>query len=142
MCIRDSSYAHYVLHTERGIAPGGAPELFLETLRERIVSQGHFGGWGRHVLAWSRRETPTVTVRFEDLVRRPAEEVQRALAVAGPGPRLNPDSSPPAFEVLHEAAPWFFRRGIEGAWRDEMPEDLQALFLATHREAMERLGYV
>ena len=46
------SYAHYVLK-QQGIPPYGSPELFLEILRELIVSTGHFGGWGPHVLAWT-----------------------------------------------------------------------------------------
>jgi hypothetical protein len=38
--------------------------------------------------------------------------------------------------------PWFFRRGVVGTWRDEMPTSIQKLFLQKNGDAMERLGYL
>jgi hypothetical protein len=135
------SYAHYVLSEERGISPGSDRELFLGTLRELILSRERFGGWGQHVLAWTRRTAPTSVVRIEDLIVRPEQELRRALAAIG-GPQLTHTGVlPPSFEKLHKAVPWFFRSGKVGAWPAHMPPYLQALFWEHHGEAMGALGY-
>lgn len=135
------SYAHYVLYEERGIAPDSDRELFLRTLEELILSKERFGGWGRHVLEWTQRSAPTCVVRFEDLITGPEKELRRALAAIG-GFQVTPTGvSPPSFQRLHQAVPWFFRSGKAGAWPAQMPSYLQALFWEHHGEAMEALGY-
>jgi hypothetical protein len=134
------SYAHFVLYTEHGIPTGSDREAFLRVLRELILSDEHFGGWGRNVLAWNQRAAPTVMVRFEDLLDSPAEVLQGALADVGYRQVTTHDESLPSFEDLHAALPWFFRQGRVGAWRYEMPEALHELFWERHHEAMNVSG--
>jgi len=55
------------------------------------------------------------------------------------GVRLTrPDIS---FEKLHADNPKFYRRGIVGAWRDEMTLDQQKSFWRYHADAMHTAGY-
>jgi hypothetical protein len=46
-----------------------------------------------------------------------------------------------SFETLHQADPKFYRRGIVGAWKDEMTEAQHTAFWRYHAEAMEVAGY-
>jgi hypothetical protein len=107
-----------------------------------ITSNRHFGGWSRNVLAWKQRTAPTVIVRYEDLVANPEAVLRDALSTVGHW-HLPSDSGTtvPSFQDLHQAVPWFFRKGKVGAWRDEMPSNLHDLFWERHREAMVALDY-
>jgi hypothetical protein len=135
------SYAHYILQSEHGIPPGGNRELFLGILRELIAGTGHFGGWGPHVLAWTRRTAPTHIVHFEDLITDPGKELEDALVALGRR-RVTKRVVPlPSFRDMHKGLPLLFRKGKVGSWREEMPRELQDLFWRHHREAMEALGY-
>jgi hypothetical protein len=135
------SYAHYILQTEQDVPTVGDRETFLRVLSELIMTDGHFGGWSSHVLAWTCRKIPTVAVRFEDIVLDPGQVLARTLADIGQL-RIAPNGgSLPSFEDLHRAFPWFFRHGRTGAWKSEMPEILHQLFWRRHSEAMAAFDY-
>jgi hypothetical protein len=53
-----------------------------------------------------------------------------------------PDPEIPTLATLKETDPAFFRRGQSGSHRDELPDDLHALFWSApgSRAAMSRLG--
>jgi hypothetical protein len=135
------SYAHFILHQQQGIPVGSDREAFRRILRELITSNSYFGGWSANVIAWKQRMAPTVMIRYEDLVINPVPILQEALTVVGRGPLTRHDESLPSFEALHEAFPWFFRKGKVGAWRVEMPEALHQLFWEHHQEAMLAFHY-
>jgi hypothetical protein len=61
----------------------------------------------------------------------------------GPGLVPNEETHIPTFGELHGIDPEFFRRGVPGAWREEMPEELHELFwsMAENAEGMVRAGY-
>jgi Sulfotransferase domain len=99
-----------------------------------------YGHWSRNVRRWTRRRAPVAVLRFEDLVRDPAD------AVAGACERIDvpvgdADGRMLPFESLHELVPALFRRGVVGAWEDEMPPHLEERFWRIHGEQMEALGY-
>ncbi len=135
------SYAHYALYTGSGVPVGSDREAFLRVLRELILSDGHFGGWSRNALAWKRRAR-TVWLRYEDLTRSPADLLHGALTAVGHEPLVQHDGPLPSFQDLHQAFPWFYRKGQGGSWRTEMPADLQERCWERHGEAMTEFGYL
>src|SRR4051812_1327972 len=77
------SFTHFLLRTEYGIPVGASREAFLWKLRRLIATNGYFGGWGPHVLAWKRRAAPTSIVRYEELIADPAAALEKALPPLG-----------------------------------------------------------
>lgn len=134
------SYAHFILETAdptRRLPP------FEHVLADLVRSDDHFGGWGRHVEAWCSRRAPTAVLRFEELIASPDPRPLVAEALAkigaddvGPGEGAIPD-----FAYLQRAQPRNFRRGEVGAWRQEMPRRLAALFWERHGRVMTEMGY-
>jgi hypothetical protein len=132
------SYAHFVLKTEHGIEKPGR-DLFEATLKQLIVGD-NFGGWSGNVNAWTNRLGRDTTIRYEDLIEDPVNIAARVL------PQLHTKAvargaTPPSFEELHAAIPWFFRRGKTGSWREEMPSHLHDLFLERHGGTLLQFGY-
>jgi hypothetical protein len=135
------SYAHFTLAFNREPAAGPVtPELFRQTLRNLVLeSRSAFGSWSLNVDAWTARPN-TAVVRYEDLLADPIGVADGALAALGLRLRPVSDAITP-FDELRQVDPKFFRRGAQGAHRDEFPADLLDLFW-THNEAtMTRLGY-
>jgi len=131
------SYAHFVRTFE---SDRYSASSFDENLEMLIRSCDQFGGWSRHAAAWSNRTAPTSVVRYEDLLIAPVDTVFASfprLGVTLPGV----SGSVPDFQALKARIPGFFRKGQAGAWKTEMPAELQKLFWSIHGEAMERFGY-
>ena len=126
-----------------------APERYGHELRALI--ERHHGGtasWGQNVLSWLPPATPaapprTVLLRFEDLTRDPVTTVTDAVTRLAPDLVLRADVAPPTFHELHQVDRAFFRRGVVGTHRDEMPAELEDLFWSyeDNRDAMACLGY-
>jgi hypothetical protein len=131
------SYAHFARMMDPARYAGAS---FVEVLRQLVASGGHFSGWSGHVDAWTRRRAPTAVLRFEQLLAAPAEAVERAAERLG---LSLPAASGfvPTFAELKAWKPKSFRNGVVGAWRDEMPADVEALFWKLHGATMEGLGY-
>ena len=142
------SYARYQLTFQGGKSRlrtrvkdffGG--DSFRGVLQSLIVGSP-FGTWSQHVLAWTRRENSvTFLIRYEDLVQAPERWVAQALAALPVQPVAPTGFQSPDFAALNARWPEFFRKGQVGAWREEMPEDLQKLFWTHHGEAMRALSY-
>jgi sulfotransferase family protein len=118
---------------------------------EALIRRHHGGtaSWGQNVLSWlppADRPAETsrlVLIRFEDLIRDPIRVVSAAVSRAAPELRMRSESTVPTFDELHQLDPQFFRRGLNGTHRDEMPADLEDLFWSydDNRAAMLRLGH-
>lgn len=150
---RDStvSFAHLLSDI---VSPGSRYE---NNLAEVIISKrkGYFGGWSGHVAEWLERAD--IVIRFEELITNPIECAERLRSITDfPKPRTD---KVPTFEDLRRkdfkpVEEWFaedpdtrkkttfFRRGIVGSWKDEMPENIQSLFWELHGDMMEKMGYV
>jgi hypothetical protein len=113
--------------------------VFRRTLA-RMVGDLRFGGWSQNVATWQARRAATVTVRYEDLLREPLETLRTACAGIGVTQR-GPANDMPSFDSLREKWPAMFRRGVAGAWRDEMPDDIHEAFWQRHGEGMRLIGY-
>src|SRR5262245_19074625 len=101
-----------------------------------------FGGWGPNVQAWASRDAPTVVLKYENLLVHPVGAVKAALGglpikVPAPGGAR----VVPPFADLRQQLPQFFRRGSPGAWRDEMPSDLEHLFWEKYGDIMSAMDY-
>jgi hypothetical protein len=132
------SYAHFAMQLDRAAYEGMSHANVVEAL---IVSRDHFGGWSTHVDQWTQRHGPTAIVRYEDLVVDAGAACVRACEEVGVG--LPPLSGRvPGGDELKAIDPLIFRKGTVGAWREEMPTELEALFWSVHGETMSRMGYL
>jgi hypothetical protein len=113
---------------------------FFRRALARMVSDVRFGGWSHNIATWHARRATTVMVRYEDLLREPLQTLRIACAQIGVTPS-GPENDLPSFESLHLKWPGMFRRGVVGAWRDEMPEDIHDAFWRRHGEGMRLIGY-
>lgn len=131
------SYAH--LKAETG-------EKYEETLRELITTaNSSTGTWGQNVCHWLNRTAgQIIVVAYQALIANPEQVVEETLHQLNfPDDRKKQNKSAPTFEELRQVNAGFFRRGMVGSYRDEMPPELEELFWAQpdNAEAMKRLGF-
>jgi Sulfotransferase domain len=133
------SYAHFLLKTEKGIENPTAADF--EQALEHVIRSQEYGGWSQNVNAWADRVGDDNIIRYEDLISNPIDVstgILHRFSLNG-GPLFG---TAPSFQELHVSIPWFFRRGVPGGWKDEMPGRLQDLFWTRSGDAMERFGYL
>ncbi len=143
---RDSvvSLAHHTIDNKN------SSKSFYETLKEVIISAegSYFGGWSKHVDKWTGKAD--LIIRFEDLIEKPMKTIEKIEQFL---PLPKPQKDPLYFQDVRSKKytygrrrkknrEKFFRRGIVGSWKDEMPEDLHLLFLELHGETLLRNKYV
>lgn len=144
------SHAKYVLSFQKkktvlkSVAAALGYDDFPRTLRKLIVEEPRYGGWGGHARKWldQRGEAPAAVARYEDLLEAPQREVERSLTEVGVRLEALTDGKVPDFAALQARSPEFFRKGKTGSWREEMPPELQELFLIEHGDVMRRFGYL
>lgn len=132
------SHAHFV---EARDAPRFRGQPFRRRLAD-LIDPGirAYGTWSRNVRAWRDRTGATEIVRYEDLVADPTAEVSRVCDRLGIPLTAGRGSVTP-FAELQADNPIVYRRGVVGAWRDEMPPDLERRFWGIHGAEMKALGY-
>ena len=86
--------------------------------------------------------TPLAVLKYEELIADPCGAVERSLATLQLDFAAKPDAQVPSFDALRAIDSVFFRRGVAGAHRDEMSEELHALFWSRpeNAAAMRMLG--
>jgi len=117
-------------------------ELRLREMIERDTPIGT-GSWGKNVLSWLQPAADQRRVlRYDELIARPVEAVTATMAALVPQQQLLENVELPDFAALRQADAHFFRRGVVGSHRDELPSDLHELFWSRpgNRAAMELLG--
>lgn len=124
----------------------GTTDQYHDALKELITtSTSATGTWGQNALHWlSRAGENTVYIRYEELIANPEHVVSQTLQKLNLDiPLQKKDQSVPTFEDLQKVNSQFFRRGVSGSYKDEMPDELHDLFWQQpeHKEAMKRLGY-
>ena len=155
------SFAHHAARSldwavGRMADPGGT--FNRTTKRIDPQSPQRLGTWSDHVRGWMGHELfPVVTVRYEDLHADPegqlariaeagaleAEPAELGAAVAAAAfARLREKEAASGFRERAHSEREFFRRGVAGGWRDELPADLAARVEADHGEVMTQLGYL
>jgi hypothetical protein len=116
-----------------------------------------YGSWSTNVSSWTGNPSPDIhVVRYEDLTAKPNQTVTamaRFLGLNPPRDRIQRTIDNSSFKVLksqeekhgfveRSAHARFFRAGKTGQWRDTLTPDQVASIVETHREQMQRFGYV
>ena len=130
---------------------------YLTNLTKVILGIGgnYPDGWSRHVKDWGNHSS--IIIKYEDLIQDPIKQVERLRSIINlPKPQLE---KLPTFQSqkkgniqygcednLKESekrkiANLFFRRGIIGSYKDEMPKLLQLLFWVKHKRQMKIFQY-
>ena len=107
------------------------PQQFGPQLRKMIERQGATGtgSWGANVLSWLQPPAAhRAVLRYEDLIADPVGSITSLMEHLVPGQPPVADATAPSFADLRDADARFFRRGIAGSHRDELPEPLHDLF--------------
>jgi aryl sulfotransferase len=117
-----------------------------------------WGTWSSHACSWLGEDVPfpVHVVRFEDLVSDAVatlhpvftaigidcshEELELAVEQAR-FDRLQESEADRGFRGTHPNTEQFFRRGVDGGWRDELTDAQAATIEDEHAELMARLGY-
>ena len=155
------SYAH---HTGIDIAPVvqrmASPSARMFGYDHHVTRHfaQHLGTWSSHVESWLDHELfPVLLVRYEDILADPSAQLARIAQTLGreaAAEQLDAAIAAASFDKLRRQeiesgfgeAPYpnraFFRRGIAGAWRDELPPELAAQIESDHGRVMKRLGYL
>jgi aryl sulfotransferase len=144
---------------ERVVAAMGNPAATLGRVAGGIgrhVEQ-RAGSWSEHVLSWlDQRRLPVCLLRYEDALVDPVGTFEPALRFAGLAPAaaevetavrrasfgvLAGQEQRNGFRERLRPHARFFRRGVAGGWRDELPAELADRIVADHGAVMARLGY-
>ncbi len=147
------SIAH---HRKDIVAPSSN---YFKNLAEAILARGgsFFGGWSNNVSKWT--EKADIVIRYEDLIKDPIQQVERLREIIDlPAPKAD---KIPTFKSLKGGTPQygsggkkmksdiqkkersskFFRRGVVGSYKDEMPLLFQILFWVKNRKQMNANNY-
>ena len=116
------------------------------------------GSWSQHVASWTANGNKMVhVVRYEDMTHAPLKtfgNVTRFLGLKTPKGRLERAVKNSSFKILRgqedkhgfsersHAQEHFFRKGKVDEWREVLNDEQVASIIETHREQMERFGYV
>lgn len=133
------SYAHFQVEIMKT-----KPD-FKKALKALAVNQA-WSHFYRYWVGGRVNREPYCLLRYEQLVKWQAEgtaarALQRTLSVIGYDFEIVNREPLPGFEHFHKDHPQFFRRGVAGGWKDEMPADVEELFWETNGETMKWLGY-
>src|SRR5580704_1155995 len=116
--------------------------------------------WQDHVNAW--RSNPfgaeILTVRYEDLLENPVNELRRVCEFAGMErspevlKKVSRQASFSKMRAKEKKTGWsnpawpssrfFVRRGQAGSFRDEMPEDVLSIFMAQAEDTLRACNYL
>lgn len=115
--------------------------------------------WPRHVDAWVKNpyEAQILVIKYEDLLAQPVEQLKRFCEFVGisrEADHLKAVAEAASFRNLRdkeakdgwpepefEAGKFFFRRGVVGSYKDEMPPEVLKTFLGQAAETLRRHGY-
>lgn len=147
------SFKHYVE------AVGGIPLDFLQF----VTNEEHLFPckWHRHVEEWVRNPfgAEILIIKYEDLLEQPVLEMERFcdfVKVSKDRNNISAVVEAARFQQLrtkeerygeHRPAIWpsrdkhFFRRGVVGSHKDEMPPNVLEAFLSDASETLRRHGY-
>lgn len=146
-----------ITHDE-AIAAMARPAGDLESNPARSQTAQPWGTWSTHAESWLDDSVPFPVhlVRYEDLVADAAATLLPVFTAIGltcsPDQlrqaversrfeRLQESEAEHGFRGTHPRTRQFFRRGIDGSWRDELTDAQASAIEADHRAVMHRLGY-
>lgn len=153
------SLSHYA-----GISMNAATNLLMRPDACGAAKQGclndqlkqNVGDWASHMDSWLAAPFPVHLVRYEDMLATPhatfgaivqflgRTESREAVALAvrdSSFDRLRGQEQTAGFRANSKSGNYFFRRGIAGSWRDELPSAEADRILDAFDTPMRRLGY-
>lgn len=154
--VRDGRDATVSLAHHRKDIKKTNPNYLINLIEVILGIGGSFpGGWSRHVNDWKNHST--IIIKYEDLIQDPIKQVERLRSIMKlPKPQIE---KLPTFQSQKQgvsqygsgndliesekrkAANKFFRRGITGSYKDEMPKLLQLLYWLKNRKQMNIFKY-
>jgi hypothetical protein len=137
---------------DESYAFGSTPNRLHLQLRQRLLT------WSGHVHSWvDNSGLPLIVLRYEDMksdtfntfskaiefigITATDEEIIQALKHSDIK-EMQKQEAENGFREKPANAPSFFRKGIAGSWRTELPENLVQSICNDHREMMIRFGYL
>jgi hypothetical protein len=154
VCI--SFAAHFGLSLDDAIARMADPNL--ATSNDALFVSEIVGSWSQHVLGWTALAARGVLVlRYEDMLDKPLKAFTRVARMVGLGDdraRIQRAIAFSDFRQLRqmernngfrEAASSdvpFFRSGRAKQWRERLTRAQVTQLIGSHREAMQRFGYL
>jgi len=127
------SFAHFKRDIE------GKKNCNLRHHLKRLCRSTRWSEFNEH---WLSQKNVAV-VRYENLIdyKVVISILGEALEKIGIEPKVRTSEPIETFAELSVGNPNFFRRGIVGSWKDEMPNSVKRYFWSTHGAMMLRLGY-
>ena len=140
----DNAKAIYVVRN--GLAAIRSYKHFLRdvekcdfSLDQVILGEPLYGSWGSHLDAWNPPERPnTLVIRYEDLVERPEQELQKVAEFTGFTKQAEWVNN---FDELHAAHPNMYRQGPGIPPEEGFTGEQQQLFWSLHGDWMAKFGY-
>lgn len=132
------SHAHYRKDIE------GAQASLTRIMIDSVTSESWLG-WDNHVKYWTGRPKCRALsiVRFEDMLEWPVPILDMSLARIGMKCPIHLQNvGLTNFADLHRRWPKFFRKGKVGAWRTEMPKDIETMVWNRYGAVAGMMGYV
>ena len=151
------SYANFQgLDLDKAIKLMGAADFEMPNGPDHVSQP--FGSWSQHVASWTERPNDRLLIlRYEDLIDTPQEAFRRLVNFLGldaDAQRIDRAVENVSFDKMraqedrygfNERSPAqerFFRAGMSGQWRNVFSDEQIAMMVATHRDQMERFGYL
>jgi len=140
------------LMADESYAFSNTPNRLHNQLRQRLLT------WSGHVHSWvDKSDLPIIVLRYEDMkadtylyfskavdfigIKTTNAEIKRAISHSDIK-EMQKQEAEKGFKEKPANAPAFFRKGIAGSWRTELPEVLIKSICNDHREMMVRFGYL
>lgn len=126
-------------------------QLHLQ-LRQRLLT------WSNHVKSWvDESNLPIIVLRYEDMksdtfatftkalkfldIKATDNEILKAIGYSDIK-EMQKQEAEKGFKEKPANAASFFRKGVAGSWRNELPTELVKKICDDHREMMIRFGYI
>ncbi|MEM7132587.1 MAG: sulfotransferase domain-containing protein [Chloroflexota bacterium] len=155
------SYAHHGnVSVEEAVRRMANPKYVLSFNKRRLHNQlrQRVLTWGGHVTSWvDASGLRILIVRYEDLKRDTFSTFERVIRFCGlpmeshriekavefsTFEQLANQEREVGFEEKNVHASSFFRKGIVGSWKEQMPSQLIKQIIADHGDVMARFGYL
>lgn len=137
---------------DENYAFNGTPNRLHLQLRQRLLT------WSGHVQSWvDKSELPITVLRYEDMktdtynkflkavkfigIDTSESEIKRAISFSDIR-EMQKQEAEKGFKEKPANASLFFRKGIAGDWRSELPDNLVKIICNDHRNMMIRFGYL
>jgi len=147
---------HFDLTLDRAVEFMGTPNARTKLSAQYVPEI--YGSWSQNAESWTAQKNPQLfVVRYEDLVTDTAQkfgEMARFLGLKPSEERLERAIKNSSFEILQsqerlrgfrekpEKAEMFFRKGVPEQWRAELTDEQVRRIISSHRQQMERFGYI